>query len=349
MNIKANVKYDLKRVSKLPIISAIMPVYNSERFVGETIDSILNQSFTDFEFIIVNDGSTDKTKKIIESYNDDRIKLYNLEINRGVGYASNFAVEKAQGKYIARIDSDDIYHKDKFLLQKEFLDKNPEIDLVKSLFDYFGDGKLRDINRLNGLASVAENYTNKIINSNEIAEKLLWASPISNNTTMIRSQVLKKFGYKDMRCGEDYHLFYNMSKKGHKMGTVSQYLTKMRVSNNSITATRKFECYESFYTIKKDIMDPICISKNIYLWGAGSFGLLVYEILTKYGHKIEGFIDSDKSKQGQSISGLTVYDPSILTSCENIGVIVTSQPGRVGIVKELEGKGYSHLKDFVVY
>lgn len=99
-------------------ISVIMPVFNSERYVKETIDSILIQSYSDFEFIIVNDGSTDRTREIIESYNDKRIKLYNLETNKGVGYASNFAVQKAKGRYIARIDSDDVYHRDKFFTKK---------------------------------------------------------------------------------------------------------------------------------------------------------------------------------------------------------------------------------------
>ena len=75
----------------MPIISVLMPVYNGERYIKETIDSILNQTFEDFEFIIVNDGSTDNTKNIIESYKDCRIKLYNLHKNMGVGYASNFA------------------------------------------------------------------------------------------------------------------------------------------------------------------------------------------------------------------------------------------------------------------
>lgn len=104
----------------MPEISVLMPVYNGEKYVKETIDSVLNQTFDDFEFIIVNDGSTDNTRNIIESYKDNRIELYNLARNRGVGFASNFAVNKAKGKYIARVDSDDIYHSDRFLLEKFF-------------------------------------------------------------------------------------------------------------------------------------------------------------------------------------------------------------------------------------
>lgn len=214
-------------------ISAIMPVFNSEKYVRETIDSILNQSYSNFEFIIVNDGSADNTREIIENYNDKRIKLFNLEVNKGVGYASNYAVQKSAGKYIARVDSDDVYHQDRFILQKEYLDNNPDIALVKSLFEYFADEYLENTDRFNGLKNITEKYKNVIISTEDIAEKLYWSSCISNNTTMIRSEVLKEFGYKDMKCGEDYYLFYNMNKKGYKMGTVVEYLVRMRVSDTS--------------------------------------------------------------------------------------------------------------------
>lgn len=330
-------------------ISAIMPVFNSERYVKETIDSILNQSYTDFEFIIVNDGSTDKTREIIEGYNDKRIKLYNLEVNKGVGYASNFAVQKTVGKYIARVDSDDIYHKDRFLLQKKFLDKNPDIALVKSFYEYFADEDLENKDRFYAMKNIIEKNKNEIISPEDIAEKLYWDMCIPNNSTMIRSEVMKEFGYEDMRCGEDYYLFYNMNKKGYKMGTIAECLVKTRVSNNSITAQNKYECYESVCIIKKDIIEPLFMNNNVYIWGAGSFGILVYEILQKNSYNIRGFIDSDTSKHGRITSGLKVYSPDILIDKEEIKIIVASQPGKYSIVKELERIGYRHLKDYIVY
>lgn len=218
-------------------ISVLMPVYNGEKYIKETIDSVLNQTFENFEFIIVNDGSTDNTKNIIESYKDNRIKLYNLDRNMGVGYASNFAVNKAKGKYVARADSDDIYHPDRLLLQKRFLDDNPDIALAKTFVEYFGDENTRKTERYNTIKTITERNKNDFMTPEEISQELYFQSCIPHTTIMIRTEVMKKFGYENLRCCEDYNLFYKMNIEGYKMGTVTKYLAKVRVSNSSITAT----------------------------------------------------------------------------------------------------------------
>ena len=201
----------------MPTISVLMPVYNGEKYVKETIDSVLNQTYTDFEFIIVNDGSTDKTREIIEGYTDQRIKLYNLDKNRGVGFASNFAVNKAQGKYIARVDSDDIYHPDRLLLQKKFLDDNPDIALVKTFVEYFGDEDVKETERYNTIKTISERDKNNCVTPEDISRELFWCCCIPHTTIMVRTEVMKKFGYEDLRCCEDYNLFYKMNIEGYKM------------------------------------------------------------------------------------------------------------------------------------
>lgn len=331
----------------MPIISVLMPVYNGERYIKETIDSILNQTFEDFEFIIVNDGSTDNTKNIIESYKDCRIKLYNLHKNMGVGYASNFAVNKAEGEYIARADSDDIYHPDRLLLQKQFLDDNPNIALVKTFVEYFGDESIRKTERYNTFKTILERDKNDFVTPEEISQELYFHSCIPHTTIMIRAEIMKKFGYEDLRCCEDYNLFFKMNLEGYKMGTITKYLAKQRVSNSSVTATNKRLIYESIYYIKRDFVNELFNKGKVYLWGAGSFGKLVQEILEDNGFYISGFIDSDVSKHGEIIKGLEIKSPKILN--DNARVIVTSQPGRRSIVHELTKMGYKHLEDYVVF
>lgn len=332
----------------MPEISVLMPVYNGEKYVKETIDSVLNQTFDDFEFIIVNDGSTDNTRNIIESYKDNRIELYNLARNRGVGFASNFAVNKAKGKYIARVDSDDIYHSDRFLLEKFFLDDNPDIALVKTFVEYFGDENIKETERYNTIKTISERDINNCITPEDISKGLFQCCCIPHTTIMARTEVIKKFGYENLRCCEDYNLFYKMNIANYKMGTVTEYLTKIRISNSSITATNKKLMYENFYYIKKGIINNLFKNGNVYLWGAGSFGKLVWEILKDNGLKISGFIDSDTSKHKNKISNLEVYSPEILNE-KNVKIIVNSQPGRNSIINILEKKGYKHLEDYVVY
>ena len=98
----------------MPKISVVMPAYNAEKYIGEAIESILNQTFKDFEFIIINDGSVDHTKEIIREYNDPRIVLLENDKNRGIVLSLNKGLDAATGKYIARMDADDIALKNRF-------------------------------------------------------------------------------------------------------------------------------------------------------------------------------------------------------------------------------------------
>ena len=119
-------------MSKAHSISVLMPVYNTkEVYLRASIESILNQTFTDFELIIVNDGSTNNAEEVVLSYKDDRIKYFKQE-NQGIVGALNNAWAKASGKYLARMDSDDIAYPERFAKQIEFLEENPEYSLVGS-------------------------------------------------------------------------------------------------------------------------------------------------------------------------------------------------------------------------
>ena len=121
-----------------------MPVYNGQFFLKEAIDSILNQSYTNFEFLIINDGSTDDSEKIINSYTDHRIVFINNAENKGLIETLNSGIQLSKGEYIARMDADDISLFNRIEKQVEFLDQNPEFGLLGSNYTIFGD-KLEDV------------------------------------------------------------------------------------------------------------------------------------------------------------------------------------------------------------
>jgi glycosyltransferase involved in cell wall biosynthesis len=121
-----------------PRVTVLMSVYNGEQYLREAIDSILSQTFTDFEFIIVNDGSTDHSVTIIESYKDPRIHLIHNEVRPGLPVALNRGIELARGEYIARMDSDDISVPSRLEKQVAFMDANPEIGVSGTWIKYFG-------------------------------------------------------------------------------------------------------------------------------------------------------------------------------------------------------------------
>ena len=111
----------------MPLISVILPVYNAENYVATAIESILAQTYTDFELLIFNDGSSDRSKEIIRGYNDPRIKLFDDSMNAGLVARLNMGIELATGKYIARMDADDVALTTRFKKQVDFLESNPEI------------------------------------------------------------------------------------------------------------------------------------------------------------------------------------------------------------------------------
>ncbi|MCI8465867.1 MAG: glycosyltransferase family 2 protein [Lachnospiraceae bacterium] len=113
-----------------PLVSVIMPAYNGEKYIGEAIESVLNQTYGNLELIVVEDKSTDATPDLIRRYQDSRIRLYFNDRNQGIAYSTNLGIEKSRGKYIALLDDDDIALERRLEWQVDFLEKHEEIDVL---------------------------------------------------------------------------------------------------------------------------------------------------------------------------------------------------------------------------
>lgn len=130
-------------MANYPKISVLMSAYNSEEYIRESIDSILSQTLTDFEFIVINDGSSDSTRSIIESYKDKRIKLINNERNLGLAGSLNLGISIAKGKYLVRMDADDISMPERFQKQFSFMEQNQDVDVCGSFYETFGQNSFK--------------------------------------------------------------------------------------------------------------------------------------------------------------------------------------------------------------
>jgi len=175
------------------IISVLTTVYNGERFLKETIQSVLNQSFPDFEYIIIDDGSTDKTREIIESFNDKRIKYYYYGENKGyfnLHNVVNFGLSKCSGKYIARLDADDICYPKRLQVQYDYLEKNKDIYMVGSSVEVIDD---------------KGNYLHKIKKKNYPSVFYKYHIAISNS--FIHSSIMFRNG-KILYPSSNEHMFY---------------------------------------------------------------------------------------------------------------------------------------------
>lgn len=336
----------------MPEISVLMSVYNGEKYIKDTIDSILNQTYQDFEFIIIDDGSTDSTTDIINRYDDDRIKLYKIPFNSGVGAALDFGLKHCSGKYIAKVDADDIYHNQRLQLQKEYLDKNPDVTVVGSLINYFStDQEVLRSERYRNLKNSYERQVNSIIKREDIKQKLYWFCCIVHSTVMIRGDIYRKIGYDHtLRVGEDYKLIYSLNRMGFFMEKIPEKLLDCRISSTSITALNVSDMLTSIYELKQDIIAKIFLHREVYIWGAGGYGKALLKILRGKNLKPAGFIDSKENLWGKKVEGIKVYSPSCLEEKrDDKGVIVASDPGRFAIANVLNKMGYKHLDNYIVF
>ena len=210
-----------------PAISVVMPVYNAEEYLEESINSILNQSFEDFEFIIINDGSKDKSEKIVKSFQkkDKRIILINNKKNSGLPITLNKGISQSVGKYIARMDADDISLKDRLKVQYNFLEVHPEIALVGSsaiIIDESG-------NRI-GVLRKFDNYK-------KTSRKLLKSNPMIHPSIMFRNDLKLRYREK-FQSSEEYDLYLRLLSSGKNITNLSDYLIKYRISSGSFVSTK---------------------------------------------------------------------------------------------------------------
>ena len=201
-----------------------MPVYNRQNYIKSSLESILNQTYKDFDFIIIDDGSTDRTVEIIEGYNDSRIKLIRNEKNRGIVYSRNRGLKHAKGKYIGMFDSDDIALPTKFEKQINFLEKNLDYGMVGSWVKWIDEnGNLKE----KGWKLPAP--------ANEIPAIMLFRNYFVQSTVVIRKNVIPEGGYSQgFDVVEDSKMWFDVS-LSHKVWNLQEYLLHYRVHSGNIS------------------------------------------------------------------------------------------------------------------
>tara|TARA_Y100000310_G_scaffold96038_1_gene93804 strand:+ start:498 stop:1505 length:1008 start_codon:yes stop_codon:yes gene_type:complete len=209
----------------VPRVTVLMSVYNGENYLGEAIDSILNQSFTDFEFIIINDGCTDSSRDVITSYSDHRIRLIDNQRNIGLTRSLNKGLELAQGEYIVRMDADDISLSKRIEKQVSFMHNNLSIDVCGSWIKYFRNG-------------------NKIVfrspsDPEEIKANLFFRNIIFHPTVIFRKKLPngdRVFYNENYLRAQDYELWSRISQLSN-ISNINEVLVKHRSHENTIFKT----------------------------------------------------------------------------------------------------------------
>jgi glycosyltransferase involved in cell wall biosynthesis len=219
-------------MSNPPLVSVIMAVYNSDAYLSQAIESILNQTYTNFEFIIIDDGSTDNTHNILEKYKkkDSRIILLENHKNGGLPFSLNKGLEKAKGKFVARMDADDISVKNRLELQIDFLQKNDEIDIIGC--------ELEIIDKSGSPTGTIWRY--KQI-PEQISFEAFFTSPIPHAAMVAKTDIFKKesFRYNEKYLvAQDYELWSRLILT-KTFSNLPKPLYKCRFSRKSINPIRQ--------------------------------------------------------------------------------------------------------------
>lgn len=200
-----------------PSISVCMPSYNAAPYIGECIASVLAQSFTDFELVIADDGSTDDTVAAIRRFADSRIRL--VEREHGYVASLNAAVRLARGKYVARMDADDVMKPDRLLIQYNYMEHHPNVDLLGGGMEFFGARK--------------GTYVPAVRATPITMSQMLQSNIIAHPTVMVRREALAKVAelYEEQYLyAEDYKLWLTMLDRKLTLDNLPDILVKYRCS-----------------------------------------------------------------------------------------------------------------------
>ena len=235
-----------------PAISVIMSTYNEEKYIETSLKSILNQTFGDFEIIIVDDASTDNTRKLIENIKDDRIHLICNEENQGLTKNLNKALKYVKGRYIARMDGDDIAFPKRFEKQMKYMEKHPDTMLVSCYTKSFGDSDL----------------VFALPDDSEILKVRMLVRPVYAHPGFMMRRELIEAGYRydeEYRTAQDYEFASRVAGK-HKIGLVPEVLLLYRVHKKQISAKAGNQQFTNADKIRKRQLERLGIKLTEKEW-----------------------------------------------------------------------------------
>ena len=221
-------------------VSVIIPVYNAEEFLNETINSVLNQTFGDFELIIADDMSTDRTKEIVMSYTDPRIRY--VFYKHDFIATRNRSLRLAQGKYIAQLDHDDLMLPERLQIQYDFMESHTDIAACGGFMQRFGKHT---------------GVWQKPLDPDELLLATVVATPILNPTGFIRREILTKHKIMHKRgysTAEDFKFWTDIAKAG-KLANIPEVLVLYRTSDNQASALYYSDMVKASYAIQFEMVD----------------------------------------------------------------------------------------------
>lgn len=330
-----------------PPVSILLPVRDGAEHLPEAIASLDTQTLTDFEVIAVDDGSTDVTPDLLAAWadRDPRVSVVGQE-PKGIVAALEHARSHARGRYVARMDADDVAEPRRLEAQLRLMEHRPELSGCGGLVRYFPDEIVR------AGARRYEAWINGLVEPDQIEEAIFVECPLAHPTFFLRSDALESAGgYRETRGPEDYDLLLRMWARGHRFGKVPQVLLRWREDPERLSRTDPRYAPEAFLGTKIRYLTATLLrgGRGAVIWGSGPVGKAVSRSLQDEGVSVEAFVDLDPRKIGQEIHGAPVLDTEAgLAVGGPLHLAAVGQEGaRDRITALLESVGKRAMEDFV--
>ncbi len=334
-----------------PRISVLMPVYNTAATVPAAVESILSQTCPEFEFLAVDDGSSDGTLSLLRDYarQDARLKVLALP-HGGIVPALNAGLEVARGEYIARMDGDDVSHPERFVRQLELFAAQPSLGLVSCKVAF---GGCQD--NCAGYAAYV-NWINTLMTPEDIALHRFRESPLAHPSVMFRrSLVMQHGGYREGPFPEDYDLWLRLLEAGVTMAKCQETLVTWNDPPSRLSRTHENYAVDAFYAVKTEALARWLAAHNphhptVYVIGGGQVSRKRARLLLHHGVEIAAWVDIDPKKIGQTYGGVPVIPRAGLPFAGECFVLsyVASRDAHQVITEFLEGQGFIAGKNFLL-
>jgi glycosyltransferase involved in cell wall biosynthesis len=292
-----------------PRISILLPVWNAEQTLSACLRSCLRQRETDWECILLDDGSTDRSLEIARSFaqRDARIRVH-ARPHAGLIPTLNAGIPLCRAPIIARMDADDWMHRDRLQLQAEALEGDSALDAVGSFVRIFPRTEMRDGRR------AYETWLNEIGDSSTIWRERFIECPIPHPTLAIRKRTLEEFGYRDRHWPEDYDLLLRLLRRGPCVGIVNRRLLGWRDGPNRLSRTDSRYAQDRFTACRSWHLhrDFLSARSTYILWGHGKTGRALRRELATLGHRATLIVDVHPRRIGERIGGALVISPEEL-------------------------------------
>ena len=338
------------------LISILLPVYNAQQFLEDCLRSIQHQSYRNFEVVMVDDGSTDNSPRILSEFaqQDSRFRVLPLSKNGGIVAALNHGLKNCHGEWIARMDADDIMQPQRLEIQRQYCADHPETDVLGAKVSIF-----RDDSELTVGQKRYRDWSNSLLTDAEIKREIFAESPIMHPTFFLRRAYYQEItGYHDNPWAEDYDFLLRAYINKARFAKNPEVLVDKRDSPTRLARTdarckRKamFRAKAHYFAEKQWFKDD----QATLIAGSGSSGRMACNALVKKGVKVDGFIDNIDGGRYRTVAGLPAYtlayhqgnlffeehDKPFIFLC--IGV----PEGRLMMETLLQQNGYSPAVDYL--